>query len=210
MRDIRHIPLCVPRWQEREALNAGASYSEHQGFYVAADAFLDSVWEWLPLKWKRPERPALLPEMLPETTWEANLRAKLSSEQWQILRKQIYAAAGHRCEICGERGSPHIEAHERWSWDDLWCVQKLEGLIALCPTCHKVHHLGLARRLGLFEACLKKMQDVNGWTHGRALAEIEKASQLARERSRFGWTVDLSWLESGPYHLTYQLDLLRR
>ena len=199
------IPLCVPRWDEREVLTLGASYSEEHGFHVEADAYLDPFWNWLPLRWKHPERPALLPEMLPATTWEENLRTKLPSDRWDALRRYAYSAAGYRCEICGQKGHPTLEAHERWSWDDLWCVQKLEGIIALCPPCHKVHHLGLARRLGMYDSVLAKMQEVNGWTATQVQAAIKESATQADERSRFGWTVDLSWLETGPYHLVYRL-----
>lgn len=198
------IPLCVPRWDETEALTLGAKYDEERGFHVAADVYLDPFWSWLPRRWKQPT-PALLPEMLPATTWEENLRAKLPGDRWDALRRHAYGAAGYRCEICGERGRAPLEAHEMWSWDDLWCVQKLEGIVALCPWCHKAHHLGLARRLGLYEDVLRKMEDVNGWTRMQTLRAIEDAADVANERSRFGWTVDLSWLETGPYHLVYRL-----
>ncbi len=200
-----HIPLCVPRWDEQEVLGLGARYDERRGFHVEADAYLDPLWTWLPLKWKEPGRPALWPEMLPATTWEENLRAKLPTDRWDALRRHAYSAAGYRCEICGDFGRPTLEAHERWEWDDLWCVQKLVGIVALCPACHKAHHLGLARRLGLYDDVLAKIERVNGWTRTQTLAAIEQARELASERSKYGWTVDLSWLETGPYHLVYRL-----
>ncbi len=206
MSSLSSISLCVPYWDEREVLQLGAKYDPVLGFHVQEDDYLDPFWSWLPLKWKYPDKPALWPEMLPETTWEENLRSKLPTDRWDALRRHAYAAAGHRCEICGDRGRPTLEAHERWSWDDLWCVQRLEGIIALCPPCHKVHHLGLARRLGLYEACLKKLESVNGWSRPQVLKAIADASEQARERSRFGWTVDLSWLETGSYHLVYRLE----
>lgn len=199
------IPLCVPRWDESEALRKGAQYTDEKGFHVSKDEHLDTFWEWLPLRWRCAPQPALLPEMLPATTWEENLRYKLTPDRWDVLRRHAYAAAGHRCEICGSKGTPHLEAHERWSWDDTWCVQKLEGIIALCPLCHKAHHLGLAKRLGVFEEVVLKMQEVNQWSRQEVQAEIAKASDMARERSRYGWTVDLSWLETGSYFLVYQL-----
>ena len=182
---------------------AGARYSEPLGFHVDADAYLDDVWAWLPLRWKHPQEPQLKPEMLPGSTWEDNLRTALTTQAWDVLRKHCYAAAGHRCEICGEAG--RMECHERWSFDDVWTVQKLEGLISLCSRCHKAHHLGIARRLGLLEDVLAKMCEVNGWTRPQLEAAIEEARTLADERSRYHWHVDLSWLETGQYNLLYQL-----
>lgn len=197
------IPLCVPRWDEREALEAGAQYHPERGFFVEHDAFLDPVWHWLPLRWKKP--PALLPEMLPADTWEQNLRTALPPDRWDALRRAVYSSAGYRCEICGGKGEPHLEAHEAWEFDDTWCVQRLTGLLSLCPTCHKVHHLGLARRLGLYDRCLQKMEEVNGWTPAQVRASIAATADVAQERSRYAWHVDLSWLENGQYFLEYRL-----
>ena len=201
----RTIPLCVPYWDEREALNAGALFTPELKFHLPADAYLDNVWNWLPLRWKYPDRPALLPEMLPASTWEENLRCALPKAKWDALRKHCYAAAGNRCEICGDLGRP-LECHERWSFDDTWGVQKLEGLIALDPYCHKAHHLGIARRLGLYDEVLRKMMSVNGWSRQQLDRSLVEVARVADERSKFGWHVDLSWLETGQYNLIYRLD----
>ncbi|MCC5611202.1 hypothetical protein LC612_31715 [Nostoc sp. CHAB 5834] len=197
------IPLCVPRWDEREALSQGALYSDTLGFYVHADAFLDPVWLWVPLRWR--ESPALIPEMLPPSTWEDNLRTLVPPDRWDAIRKHAYAAAGHRCEICGLKGTPHLEAHERWTWDDTWCVQKLEGVLALCRACHKALHWGLAKRLGIVEEVSRKICEVNGWSRAKLAEEVERLKMIMNERSRYHWTVDLSWLETGSYNLIYQL-----
>lgn len=199
------IPLCVPRWDERAALDAGAKYCPERGFHITEDQDPDLFWNWLPLRWKHPERATLLPEMLPATTWEENLRTALAPHKWDAVRKHCYAAAGYRCEICGDRGNPHLEAHERWDFDDTWCVQRLAGLIALCPPCHKAHHLGLAKRIGLFDAAFEKMKEVNGWSDRQTHEAIFKARALANERSRFAWHVDLSWLDEEGYHLVVAL-----
>jgi len=198
------VLLCVPRWDETAALSAGAKYDLHEGFYAHSDDFLDPLWAWLPRRWRAP--PALLPEMLPADTWEQNLRTALPADRWDTLRRAVYSNAGYRCEICGQKGEPHLEAHEAWSFDDTWCVQTLTGLLSLCPTCHKCHHLGLARRLGLYERCLQKMEQVNDWTPAQVRQSIAAAADQAQERSRYAWHVDLSWLESGRYYLDYRLS----
>src|SRR5690606_26687634 len=159
---------------------------------------------WLPLKWRYPDTPALSPEMLPKSTWEENLRHALSEKQWDVLRKYCYRAAGNRWEIGGQGGK--VECHERWQFDDTWCEQTLTGLICLCPLCHKAHHLGIAKRLGLYEQVLTKMRIVNGWSNTQVKAAIDAAAALADERSRYEWHVNLSWLTSGSYALLYRLD----
>jgi hypothetical protein len=201
---MESIPLCVPRWDEREALKEGAKYSRELGFHVPADAYLDDVWNWLPRRWKYPDKPALLPEMLPSSSWENNLRTALPPAKWDALRRHCYAAAGNRCEICGDAG--RVECHERWEFDDLMCVQSLTGLLSLCAYCHKGHHLGYARRLGVYDQVLDKMRDVNSWSRAQLDQAMRDAEALATERDRFYWHVDLSWLEAGRYNLIYRLD----
>lgn len=199
------VPLCVPSWQERDALEAGAGYSPERGFFTTNPPS-DELWPWLPRRWRQPDRPALWPEMLPSTTWEENLRTALPADRWDALRRYAYRAAGNRCEICGDRGAPRLEAHEKWAWDDFWCVQKLTGIVAVCPVCHLAHHIGRARRVGRFPEVLSKFREVNGWSNDRVEQEIARARQIADERSRYGWTVDLSWLTSSDYNLVYQLN----
>jgi 5-methylcytosine-specific restriction endonuclease McrA len=65
------------------------------------------------------------------------------------LRKRTYRQANYRCQVCGGRGSKHpVECHEIWHYDDENKIQKLMGLIALCPSCHQVKHIGLAQIQG--------------------------------------------------------------
>lgn len=198
--EASRIPLCVPYWDERAALAVGAQYDREFGFYVYSDCYLDHVWQWLPWRWRDDKQPCLVPEMLPVATWQTNLRTAVSSERWNALRKYCYQAAGHRCEICGERGNPHIECHEVWSFDDTRHIQKLERLLATCPKCHKGHHLGQAKRLGLYEDVLQQLQLVNGWSWEQVREEIAKAEALWRRRTKHAWTVDLSWLSTGGYY----------
>lgn len=196
------IPLCVPRWDERRALDAGARWDPgREMFWWPAQQPTDTVWVWLPRKWQR--NPALWPEMLPSTAWESNLRNAVEPHQWDALRRHAYAAAGWRCEICGDRPNAPLEAHEAWSWDDTWCVQKLEGLLSLCPSCHKAHHVGLARRLGLWKDVQQKFFEVNGWDEAQLKEALAAATKQANERSRFGWTLDLSWLTQSNYYMVY-------
>lgn len=196
--------LCVPRWDEREVLKLGAVYEpSSQAFVVPEHLILDDFWVWLPLKYKK--SPALLPEMLPAQTFEANLRKALPAADWDNLRRYCYKAAGHRCEICGEKGKPTLECHEKWEFDDTWCVQKLSGLISLCPPCHKAHHLGYAKTIGLYDDVVRKMKAVNGWSDAQVKAAIQSAYAAWEQRSQFHWEVDLSWLTEGEYHLVYRL-----
>lgn len=141
--------------------------------------------------------PRLTIELVPSTSWFENVRSLVSPGEWDALRKATYQAAGHRCEICGGRGSKWpVECHERWEYDETTRVQKLVGLIALCPDCHRVKHFGLARVKGEQEQAGQWLMKVNGWTRRQAYDHVQAAFALWERRSEGPWEVDISWLKS--------------
>lgn len=193
------IPLCVPRWDEREALDAGALVCPQEGLYALPDQYLDPLWKWLPRMFD-PDlagRPKLLPEMLPVTTWEQNVRHLYGGDVWDRLRKHAYRSSGFRCEICGAAG--RLEAHEKWELVNETSVQKLVGIQALCPLCHKAHHLGIARRLGMLQDVRQHLQYVNGWTLQELEEGVRDAFEVWEQRCEWPWQVDLSWLYESGY-----------
>lgn len=136
-------------------------------------------------------------ELVPASTWGMNLRDILKPSVWDNLRRNCYKAAGHKCEICGERGyNGRVECHERWEFDDLHTVQKLVGVIALCPTCHWAKHIGLT--MSKFPAKLKsvlaKVAKINNWTREQVNEHIEDSFAVFNIRSEREWNVDVSWL----------------
>lgn len=192
------IPLCVPRWEERAAIEAGARVDPGVGLYALADQYLDDLWEWLPRQYQvTTGQAALVPEMLPVTTWEQNVRTKLGPAAWDRMRKHAYQAAGFRCKICGAGGP--LEAHEGWTLTNETCVQRLTSILALCPLCHKVHHLGIARRLGMLGDVRRHMQRVNGWSDRELERHIEDAYEVWAQRCEWPWVVDLTWLQRSGY-----------
>lgn len=201
MKDNEKIPLCLPWWDQQEALNLGAKHDETFGFYITAkDHYLPDFWSWLPRMYKTGlDAPVLIPEMLPVTTWEDNVRTRVSTERWDQLRRYCYKAAGYRCEICGTKGK--IEAHEAWHlWDEAG-IQKLEKLLALCPLCHKAHHLGFAQRLGIYGEVLRHIKLVNKWNDKQLKDALQDAKDICEQRSLEPWDVDVSWLiTSGIMH----------
>ena len=139
--------------------------------------------------------PRLLLELVPSTSWGANLRSRLSRSEWDRLRFETYAKAGNRCEICGGRGRKNaVEAHERWEYDDETHVQKLVGIEALCPSCHSVRHLGRTMVVGHGPRAMSHLAKVNGWTPDETVQHVEEAFRTHANRSKFLWDLDLSWL----------------
>lgn len=134
-------------------------------------------------------------ELVPATCWYSNVRSRVSEATWLRLRRQVAAAAGQRCQICGRTGSGHpVECHEIWGYDDARRVQRLVGLIALCPDCHLVKHFGRAIAGGRTRYALAWFAEVNGLTASEALALVKEALALHAERSRHSWRLDLSLL----------------
>src|SRR5258708_22360853 len=86
-------------------------------------------WRGLQLVWKEWEMPANPPEnlkltieLVPETCWYSNMRSALPRDEWDRLRRQVYADYGHRCGICGARGKLHCHS---------------AGTMTTLPTCRR-------------------------------------------------------------------------
>src|SRR6185369_15640711 len=125
-----------------------------------------------------------------------NVRAVLTAKQWNALRGIVADKAYNVCEICGGVGPKHpVQCHEIWSFDNKKLVQKLEGMIALCPDCHMVKHIGLAEINGKKARALRHLMSVNKMTINKAEEYVTEAFKVWAERSKKTWTLDISHLE---------------
>ncbi|MBR2341592.1 MAG: HNH endonuclease [Clostridia bacterium] len=134
-------------------------------------------------------------ELVPEELWYANLRSMLSPQDWDVVRRDAYKRAGHKCRICGAGG--RMEAHEKWSYDDELALQKLDDVLALCHNCHLVKHIGRAQLVGQEGAAMEHFMKVNRCSqmdYHEALAKVNE--EYARRNKIEGWTTDVSWLKT--------------
>ena len=146
--------------------------------------------------------PLLCLELVPATCWGSSFRDLVSDSGWGRIRRAVYDAAGHRCEICGGAGRRHtVECHERWSYDDAAHLQRLDRFIALCPRCHAVKHLGRTgtvakaeNKAWVLEAAERHVCRVNGWSRRQLDAAYDSAWEEWSERSRHHWRLDLAVL----------------
>ena len=150
-------------------------------------------------------KPKLLVELVPTTCHYSNVRSTLTTQQWDKIRQLSYAAAGNVCEICGDTGKNqgyrhNVECHEIWEYDDENHIQKLAGLISLCPVCHQVKHIGRAIAMGKEQDCFKQMAKVNKWTTEQIQEHIVESFKLHKTRSKQKWGLDLSLLSEEPYN----------
>ena len=146
---------------------------------------------------EEPTTKTLTVELVPSTSWGANLRSELPKKDWDNLRKAQYANAGYRCEICGGKGRKHpVECHETWDYNDETHIQTLTGLIALCPSCHRVKHLGFAFVKGRGQEAIAHLMKVNGWSPEDTQHYVEAVFEEHARRSKHQGTLDLEWLRS--------------
>lgn len=134
-------------------------------------------------------------ELVPKTCWYSNVRSHILKTDWDKLRKECYRLAKHKCEICGGKGKKWpVECHEVWHYNDIRKIQKLQRLIALCPSCHEVKHAGRSQKLGLYDKVLNHLSKVNNITKREAIHHIETSLETWSQRSQYSWTLDISYL----------------
>lgn len=149
--------------------------------------------ETKPVAWP----PKLSIELVPSTCWYSNVRSEVTQKEWQKCRDLVRARGGDKCEVCGGRGPRHaVECHEVWDYNDVTLVQRLDGLIALCPDCHAVKHIGRTANMGRLPQAIEHLADVNGWDIEATGAYVTVAFERWEERSMYQWELDISYLET--------------
>lgn len=87
----------------------------------------------------------ILPFGTPAPLHGVNPRNMMSQSEWDEIRRETYKKYDYKCAICSasglDQGFNHpVEAHEIWDYDFDTYTQHFEGLVALCPICHKIYH----------------------------------------------------------------------
>jgi len=150
--------------------------------------------------------PRLSVELVPSTCWYSNVRTNVSRQQWELCKKFVRTRSGDRCEVCKGRGRQqgwgwNVECHEVWEYVErgtaplIVRTQRLTGLVALCPRCHEVKHIGRADAVGNLPRALEHLMVVNGWSDDEAELYIQVAFEVWHERSNYDWTLDVSYLD---------------
>lgn len=150
--------------------------------------------------------PKLTIELIPSTCHYSNVRTTVKPTEWDKIRFISYEAAGNVCELCGDTGKNqgykhNVECHEIWEYDDVNHVQRLAGLISLCPTCHQVKHIGRAVAIGKEKQAHAQLRKVNAWSQEQVVEHVDASFVTYKERSKHEWTLDLTILTDEPYSL---------
>ncbi len=134
-------------------------------------------------------------ELVPDCCWKYNLRTVLSSRLWDFLKKDARQRAGGKCMICGKKTS-QLEAHERWSYDSVKRVQKLEDIVAVCKDCHSVIHINRTMLCGDEQRAEKHFMKVNNCSYAEYRKALGEANSEHIKLNEVGeWVMDISYLE---------------
>lgn len=158
--------------------------------------------------------PKLVIELIPTTCHFSNVRTTVTKKDWDKIRFLTYKKANNKCEICGDVGknqgyNHNVECHEIWDYNDNTHVQKLVGLIALCPICHQAKHIGRVMAMKKHKNAFNQLMKINHWTIKEVETHILESFELHRERSKHQWTLDLSMLLKEPYNLNININAKR-
>lgn len=138
-------------------------------------------------------------ELIPKTCHGSNVRTLIPAKFWTKLRKKSYEDANHVCEVCGQKGKDigykhDLECHEIWSYNPETGVQKLEGLISLCPLCHLCKHIGRALAMRKTKLVYEHMRKMNNITQEELDLYLNDIFFEYKALSQLRWTLDLSIL----------------
>jgi len=201
MESRQRLNLNVPFKEKDKAKEMGAIWdNENRIWYLESDSkgnFKEIPEEWLKEKitFKPKEGSYIYVDLVPETSWLQNLRKELTQKEWNSIRSDVYDKANNVCEACGGKGMRHpVEAHERWEYDIENRIQKIVNIEALCPSCHRVTHIGFAEAIGLYDAAVRHLKLVNRWDQDKAESHIDEAFSVWEARSNITWEVDMTWI----------------
>ena len=145
-------------------------------------------------------------ELVPKSMHGKNVRSRVTLPEWQQVCKVVHREASQdmHCEICGESGlnqnfSHPVECHEQWAFDPKTHVQKLIGMVSICPICHKAKHYGLAQKQGFGEATRKHLMKVNAINLSELDNYIQHSFKTVKERGNHSWSLDLTYLNKNEF-----------
>ncbi|HLE48610.1 MAG TPA: HNH endonuclease [Patescibacteria group bacterium] len=137
-------------------------------------------------------------DLLPDTTWNNNIRNMMGVSEWDKLRKKVYKLYKLQCGICKTKRK--LQCHEIWKFDDEDHTQTLTGFIALCELCHAIKHIGFAKiqsdRGDIdWEVLVKHYCTVNKCRKEFFKSDYQKALKMFERRSKYDWVVKIGDLK---------------
>lgn len=195
--------LDVPFADKDKAKAAGARWDSDARRWFAPAGLTSELSPWAAM----PDLPAVFPgedrtfgdglfvDLVPHSCWFTNVRYCIRPMDWERVRRMVVGRAANRCEACGcppdRQAQWWMEAHERWSYDELTGVQRLVRLVCLCTPCHETTHFGLAQVRGRDQRAFEHLVRVTGMNEGEATRHVRQAFNVWEQRNRRSWELDL-------------------
>lgn len=143
--------------------------------------------------------------MLPRNLFNENIRAKVSTEQWNLIRYDCYRRANYKCEICGitrnENSTVIFHCHENWVFDYKKKWAKIDKLMCLCSKCHHCIHFGYSISQRNIKYSLELVEHwavvnfgiVKRETMSKWILHYKDECYNCDVKNAINWKVDLNW-----------------
>jgi len=143
------------------------------------------------------ERLKLIIQPTPRNNHGDNLAHLLYKDIWDKLRREVYARANSRCEICGQTLMT-LHCHENWGFNEKKKAQFLVSLQSLCPDCHNtIHYFRTQHEIQAGRVPLKyldTMKDhwvqVNNVERDEWLKHVNSKSYVMQMRHNHNYSID--------------------
>jgi RNA polymerase sigma-70 factor, ECF subfamily len=145
-------------------------------------------------------RLKLQPNPIPEPIWGFSAyRLLRGGGNWQQIRRDSLAAAGHRCSVCGSTWGP-LRCHCKWVFSDNDATARIAGFVILCSSCDAASHLIGAVQCGRADLAVRQLSHVNQISLAEAQHVLQEAMKVWNERNKKKWhlTVSASLLDRYP------------
>lgn len=103
----------------------------------ASSQYFSTLWE-IDRKWSQ-YRPQLI---ISEHDRKYRYGQYLRSQQWDLIRRRVRAKYKNTCQECFKAGK--VEIHHK-TYERIG-AERIDDLVALCPSCHKALHAGEMRQ----------------------------------------------------------------
>jgi len=133
-------------------------------------------------------------EVIPNQLHYKSLRQKVSSEEWNKIKQEIFKKERYKCWICGSIEKP-LEAHEFFDYNEKKGIQKLIAIHHLCKPCHHIKHFGFSN-ISLNEKEIERLRNhfckVNCCSINDFKKHEKQVFNIWNKRNKIGWKQDFS------------------
>lgn len=162
-------------------------------------------------------------DWIPGSSWGSSLANMLTKRSWDALRHPLIKQNNSICQVCGTAHDT-LDVHEIWRYAkppeheivkakshgyQVFGVQTLDSLAAICTDCHKFYHLGLAEVKGEIKPVLRRLGAINGWDSYQTWEYFRLVKKRWEYNSEFLWALDFSNIKHPDGGLTIKSNWVR-